>query len=536
MCQLDFRSKLPCVLCLPFSQTFFRLLVKYKNRAARVVIDEVHQVLTAATYRDGFHKISRFGGNPLQKIYLTASAPVRLRQELLLAIGASAETIIIEGCVDQPNLSYQVIHYKQGKIQPVTLAANLAKLLTTEILGSGRLGMIFSKSKEEAASVAEKLNCCFSHSGMDKNVREANEEGWLKGNCQWIASTTGLIHGIDAPNVGCVIFIGDAYGMINIYQGAGRAGRDGIEAMIVVIDAIAPMKEPKDACDLECAVEAGEWIRNESDCLRIGFSKLFSAKETTCSDPCFKGKAYLCGNCDPNSGIRQKMIALVQDKQGNKNTLLKIQQIGTSEGNKNIPDFLNVSTFPKPANYVSMPRALDQAQFSEIQKCKMQRARNLNRMAEYLKGYCVVCWASNDALKSRGHRMFIDCYSSSGYVPYAFGWINFKKETFSFPKFTYCFSCGFPQEPDLRPKSHAPVEDIGKICGFQDFVVLLVWYIKHKEEVWKGAMNQFSALKSDMSLDEYSTWCSKTTGSGCFYNGLELVLWFWVVFKEKGLV
>jgi superfamily II DNA helicase RecQ len=40
-----------------------------------------------------------------------------------------------------------------------------------------------------------------------------------------------MICGIDDSNVGVIIFVGLGYGLVNLYQGTGRSGRDGTTFM-----------------------------------------------------------------------------------------------------------------------------------------------------------------------------------------------------------------------------------------------------------------------------------------------------------------
>jgi hypothetical protein len=65
-------------------------------------------------------------------------------------------------------------------------------------------------------------------------------------------------------------------------------------------------------------------------------------------------------------------------------------------------------------------------------------------------------------------------------------------------------------------------------CPFDDFVVLLLWFIRHEECVWQAACNKFTGLSERMGMKEFGSWCKTESGIDSFYNGLELVRWFWL--------
>ncbi len=73
------------------------------------------------------------------------------------------------------------------------------------------------------------------HGGMDKNIREKNQQAWMTNRVRIIVSTNAFGMGIDKPDVRLVIHLDIAPSIEEYYQEAGRAGRDGKESYAVTI-------------------------------------------------------------------------------------------------------------------------------------------------------------------------------------------------------------------------------------------------------------------------------------------------------------
>ncbi|KAF8057949.1 P-loop containing nucleoside triphosphate hydrolase protein, partial [Lyophyllum atratum] len=208
------------------SKAFNVLLHENSHRALRIVIDEAHQMLTDTVLRPHFLNLHKFADINIQKIYLTATLPPSFEPRLLQQAGLKLTTKIVRAATHQPQIRYHGLHVDTAKTPALAFVVKLAMLLTDRVLGTSRRGIIFCTSKLDTETVSEAYTGCHSHSQMG-SAKEVNEKLWLNGDRQWIAATTGMIHGIDHPHVGAVIFFNMPFGLINIVQGAGRSGRDG---------------------------------------------------------------------------------------------------------------------------------------------------------------------------------------------------------------------------------------------------------------------------------------------------------------------
>jgi len=120
------------------------------------------------------------------------------------------------------------------------------------------------------------------------------------------------------------------------------------------------------------------------------------------------------------------------------------------------------------------------------------------------------------------------------FVPHMMGWQDFKKRL-NFSKFTYCYRCGLPQDKLYCPSAHPDLSlgDKGKKkCPLEDFSVLFMWFIWHDENWWTRAVAAFPQLHFSMNAQAFGDWEKAGDSLHSFYNGLEMVLWF---FSERDL-
>ena len=264
-----------------------------------MVLDEAHQILTEVEFRPQFQKLRELAEFRVQFIYLTASLPKRLESQFLAQTFLPPDTPIIRAPSDQPQISYIKLTYNSMNTDYIRLAVDVATIMT-KVMGPNRKGIFFCSTIADADILGAKYTGnCVSHSKIGYSNKADNEDRWKSGHSQWIAATTGMICGIDDPNVGVIIFVGLGYGLVNLYQGAGRSGRDGTPSWTIVLQSsnhYMALPQNRVIEDPQCIAESQEWLFTEV-CRRIGFSSLFDSARVTCFD---LPNAHFCDICKPD--------------------------------------------------------------------------------------------------------------------------------------------------------------------------------------------------------------------------------------------
>jgi hypothetical protein len=556
-----------------------------EHKAIRLVVDEAHQILSHRTFRTQFTKIKELAPFKVQKIYITGSLPVRLERRFLLEANLSYTTRIVRAPTFQPPISYNLFHVSSMTTKPVRLATDITKFLET-IMEPDQIGIIFSKGRKEVDELHANLTHCSSHSDLPTSDRAHNEAEWRAGYKRWIAATTGLIHGIDAPNVGAVIFLDLPYGLINLYQGAGRSGRDNRRSWVIIIHftnihQLAPGNQDD---DMECITEGAEFLARV-DCRRLPLSETLDGRHDSCTDI---PEANLCDVCDTDSVIVAGITPLLRDpilpmitprpqaevtmdepdeydRYNDSQTMdldfEQFEQLAALSRPAATPTrttqmtFLSsqpsafatpLSTAPTrqhrlaiapshlipPTSNAPSPQILhDISIYHQNVRTLQTKSSLLNKFTSRLSRKCVLCWAYTGVFEPQHQRLlWVRCKPGPDYI--RTDWIAFKKR-FQFVQYQNCFRCWLPQG-DFLPPCH-PVFRIGEIgrkpCPMQDFVVLLVLMIRFESSLWSKAQLAFRTLPAQPDEAEFATWCMRVEHAENFYNGLELVLWFFTVHK-----
>jgi hypothetical protein len=455
----------------------------------------------------------------------------------------------------------------------IRLAVDVAGIMT-EVIGPRRKGIIFCSTIDEADEMGLNFTRkCVSHSRLSFNVKSENEARWRSGDSQWIAATTGMICGIDDPHVGAVIFIGLGYGLVNLYQGAGRSGRDGTPSWAIVLQSsntyqAIPVGGLKD--DPQCIEESHEWLHSE-ECRRIGFSSLFDAARVSCHDI---PNAHFCDFCEPDlelfSKLRSKIVDPPVQTEPNYDSFdcnfMNMSFEGIPEladSGPTTPSHTALSRQHTGSFYMSSPSlypptssssiVLDPFRFAPTpgapsmlierqvayhhatRSTKEEKSKALNAFTTTLLGNCPLCWAYQGILVPRHkERLWIQCRG-----PHGNGFMTtmgidrpFKKKI-KFPPYKFCWKCHLPQDK-FMPPSHPNMESGKrgkKDCPHEDFVVLLVIFIRQDQEWWRRACQVFGT-PSNMSEDDLVKWYTAEEVQGGFNNSLELILWFYLE-KER---
>lgn len=531
-------------------------------------MDECHQIITCSDFRIKFIALKELAQFTVQKIYLTATLPPDLEKYFLRQTCLPDSTIIIRSQTNRPNLFHHVLHvdseiHKNGK----DLVVKLAALLDKDFLEPQSRGIIFCTTKEEVNELAPLFQNTKSHSDMDSDTRVQIQEEWFQGiGRRWMVATTGFIHGIDHPGVDAVIFKEMPYGLLNYDQGSGRAGRSRQPAHIFLLtfDNIQFIEPPHMEDDVSCRITGNEYRANLIQCRRRILSRTMDGVEVSCQDVF---KSIGCDICKPHDPIVLASKRLLdaphmespeyQVDEWDSNTLQELDQMEDQLMQTSVSSALVNTTAHQAiilqqaaqastssATARSMALHMDHSHYMRLILDKKSKVEELTNMTKVLLDtssvidgmlFCPICWAWKGRLvkKTPKHSYFFSCKSKSDhFVSHAFGWIDQCKKILKIATFKYCHQCGLPQG-DLMPSTHATFKRGETMrCVFDDLVAVLVWYIIHDENVLRKACEEFPALKEIRGAKAKVEWMTREDDPTKFYNGLEVVIWFWLTYKK----
>jgi hypothetical protein len=246
----------------------------------------------------------------LQRVFCSASQPDHLHKVFCQKAGLDINVKVIRGSTDRPELGYHVVTVNPSSSR-VPIWESLKRLvfhLKTMLRSDERI-IIFFQGEDDADRFAMQTGCSKYHSKLPK---EGNSKGyyfklWARGEEVVMAASTAFQQGVDYPFVAFVLYYKSAYGLIDYTQGAGRGGRRGRFAYVIILrdehqDPTCPWSELGSVEDTRCKFAFLQLARNVKSCMRYLILNTMDGEKLakSCKDV---GGSNRCGPCDPEAMV-----------------------------------------------------------------------------------------------------------------------------------------------------------------------------------------------------------------------------------------
>ncbi|HSX49712.1 MAG TPA: DNA helicase RecQ [Cellvibrio sp.] len=268
----------------------------HQIKIALFAIDEAHCVSQwGHDFRSDYLKLELLHREfpQVPRIALTATADLRTRDEIVARLQLENAQQFING-FDRPNIQYRIAQKNNPKIQ-------LMRFLRDEQAGNS--GIVYCLSRNKVEQIAEWLSAeGFTalpyHAGLAANIRQKNQERFLREDNIIMVATIAFGMGIDKPDVRFVAHLDLPKSIEAYYQETGRAGRDGEAATTLLLYGLEDVVKLRQMMAQSEGSE--EFKRNEQQRLNamLGLCEITSCRRQSLLRYFGDTLAQACGNCD----------------------------------------------------------------------------------------------------------------------------------------------------------------------------------------------------------------------------------------------
>ena len=389
--------------------------VRSQGLLDRIVVDEAHVILdSVGGWRNTFHDLYALFYMEVQMVFLTATLPPKVVPQIRYMYHLPPSTVWIRDSTVRSNHAYQVQLYENRTEAAEAALRTLVSQLQAEHAGRGKI-IVFCSTREQTKDVATALGCpCFhAEVGTDEEKRTLAEH-LVTGQETVFSATSAWGLGIDDPHVRAVVSFGLQRNTIAWLQAAGRAGRDGQQSDIVLMQPARLVRQQGLVAQINplMAPELQELVQG-SICARVVIDRFADGDTTRTSCSPAEAPCWVCRSHTPSSPSNSSVAS------GDDSALLVEDAIAWQ------------ASLVQPQQVARQVRTAEMQAHADIDYC-------VRTLQEWDKG-CFGCLeAKQQCDRPR------QCYQLPDYeMENMANWIQHRNVRYD--AYTCCYDCGLPQ-------------------------------------------------------------------------------------------
>ena len=227
------------------------------------------------------------------RVALTATADQRTRDEIISQLGLDNAKVFINS-FDRPNIHYAISEGNNPKNR-------LWEFLKQHHQDDA--GIIYCLSRKKVEAIAQWLSdqgrdALPYHAGLSQQVRQRNQQRFLRGEGVIIVATIAFGMGIDKPDVRFVAHLNLPKSIEAYYQETGRAGRDGQAANAWMAYGLQDVITLRQFTQDSKADEAHKRVEQHKLESMLGLCELISCRRQAILTYFDEDSDSKCGQCD----------------------------------------------------------------------------------------------------------------------------------------------------------------------------------------------------------------------------------------------